>query len=186
MWVQWVHVYYKKYNSMWGAEPNQASWVIQKILKVKKYFEEAGYSEEEVLRMENFLTKAMYLKLRGEFSKVPWRRLICKNAGLSKWIFILFLAAHRRLLTRDKLRKWGCLEDTSFPLCHTEEKTINHLFFKCSFSTQVWAAVLDWQRVHRQVMTWDQELEWAEQHCKGRSSNANIYKMTLAGSIYYT
>nr|XP_016506912.1 PREDICTED: uncharacterized protein LOC107824621 [Nicotiana tabacum] len=97
--------------------------------------------------------------------------------------YSIFLAAHRRLLTR--LRRWGYLEDTTCSLCNTEEETIDHLFFKCSFSTQVWAAVLDWQGINRQVMVWDHELEWAERHCKGRSSKAEIYRMTLADNIYY-
>ncbi|XP_016450093.1 uncharacterized protein LOC107774942 [Nicotiana tabacum] len=172
-------------KKVWGDEPKQPSWVIQKIFKSKKYFEEAGYSEEEVFRMEKFPTKAMYLKLQGEFSKVPWRRMMCNNIGLPKWIFILFPAAYRRLQTRDRLRRWGCVEDDTCPLCHTEEETIDHLFFKCLFSTQIRTAVLEWQRVHRHAMTWDQELKWAEQYCKGRSSNAEIYRMSLAGSIYY-
>ncbi|XP_019225731.1 PREDICTED: uncharacterized protein LOC109207296 [Nicotiana attenuata] len=127
----------------------------------------------------------MYLKQRGQFSKVSWRRLICNNSGLPKWIFIMFLAAYRRLQTRDRLRRWGYVEDDTCPLCNTEVETTNHLFFTCSFSTQIWTAMLEWLRIYRQVMTWEHELKWAEQHCRGRSANAEIYKMMLAGSIYY-
>ncbi|XP_070004706.1 uncharacterized protein [Nicotiana sylvestris] len=185
MWVQWVHVYYKKYNPRWGDKPKQASWVIQKIFKAKKYFEEVGYTEEDVLRLETFPIKTMYLKQRGQFSKVSWRRLICNNSGLPKWIFIMFLAAHRRLQTRDRLRKWGCVEDDTCPLCNTEVETTDHLFFTCSFSTQIWTVILEWLRIYRQVMTWEHELKWAKQHYHGRSANAEIYKMMLAGSIYY-
>ncbi|XP_075083357.1 uncharacterized protein LOC142167100 [Nicotiana tabacum] len=36
MWVQWIHIYYKKHNSLWSAEPKQASWIMQRILKAKK------------------------------------------------------------------------------------------------------------------------------------------------------
>lgn len=68
IWVQWVHVYYKKYNPGWRDEPKQASWVIRKNFKAKIYFEEAGYTEKDVLRLEIFPIKTMYLKQRGEFS----------------------------------------------------------------------------------------------------------------------
>ncbi|XP_019245163.1 PREDICTED: uncharacterized protein LOC109225027 [Nicotiana attenuata] len=184
MWIQWVQLYYKRYIT-WGDQPKQASWVVQKIIKAKKHFEKAGYSEEEVLQMDKFSIKAMYSKLRGDFTKVSWRRMTCNNAGLPKWTFTLYLAGHRRLLTRERLGRWGFLEDTSCAPCNSEEETIDHLFFKCSFSAQVWAAMLEWQGIKRQVMAWGQELEWAERQYKGKSRTAEVYRMVLAGSIYY-
>lgn len=48
LWVQWVHVYYKKQIAGWSIEAKQASWIIQKIFKARQYFEEAGYNETEV------------------------------------------------------------------------------------------------------------------------------------------
>ncbi|XP_070003206.1 uncharacterized protein [Nicotiana sylvestris] len=178
--MQWVHVYYKKYNLGWGTEPKKASWVIQKIFKAKKYFVEASYTEDDVLRMKTFSIKDVYLKNRGEFSKVSWRRIIWNNVGLPKWIFMGYLAAHRRLQTRDRLKRWGCVA-----LCKPEAKTMNHLFFVCPFSKIIWASILRWLKIVKPVMDWEHELQWAEQHCRGRSAIAEIYRMMLVGSIYY-
>ncbi|KAG5575117.1 hypothetical protein H5410_055251 [Solanum commersonii] len=37
---------------------------------------------------------------------VPWRRLMCNNPGLSKWLFILYVTIHDRLFTKDRMLKW--------------------------------------------------------------------------------
>ncbi|XP_019252833.1 PREDICTED: uncharacterized protein LOC109231641 [Nicotiana attenuata] len=164
--------------------PKQASWVNQKIFKAKKYFEEDGYSEEDVIRMQHFKVKEMYLKKRGQYTKVTWRRIIWNNASLPKWIFVGFLAAHRRLQTRDRLKAWGCVEEETCPLCKAEAENIDHLFFMCPFSMKIWVTMLRWMKINRPVMDWNHELTWAEQHCGGKAK-AEIYRMTLTGSIYY-
>ncbi|XP_019237786.1 PREDICTED: uncharacterized protein LOC109217943 [Nicotiana attenuata] len=128
---------YKKQNSLWTIQPKQASWMVQKILKAKKYFEEAGYTEEDVEGIRSFSIKTMYVKIQGEFARVSWRKLVFNNAGLPKWIFPVFLSAHRRLLTKDRLRGWGYVEDATCSLCNTEEETIDHLFFSCPYSSRV-------------------------------------------------
>ncbi|XP_009759121.1 uncharacterized protein LOC142182301 [Nicotiana tabacum] len=135
--------------------------------------------------MKTFSIKDVYLKNRGEFSKVSWRRIIWNNARLSKWIFMIYLAAHRRLQIRDRLKRWGCVEDDSCPLCNAEAETMNHLFFVCPFSKIIWVTMLRWLKIVRPVMDWEHELQWAEQHCRGRSAAAEIYRMILVGSIYY-
>ncbi|XP_009623361.1 uncharacterized protein [Nicotiana tomentosiformis] len=185
MWVQWIHVYYKKQNSLWSIEPKQASWMVQKILKAKQYFEEVGYTEEDVEGIRSFSIKTMYVKIQGEFARVPWRKLVYNNAGLPKWIFTVFLAAHRSLLTKDRLRGWGYVEDATCSLCNNEEETTDHLFFSCPYSSRVWIAMLRWQGIHRQAMTWTNEIEWAERYYKGRSTTAELYKLILADSLYY-
>ncbi|WMV50781.1 hypothetical protein MTR67_044166 [Solanum verrucosum] len=60
---------------LWKARVNmgdskQASWMVMKILKAQKYFEEAGWSEQEVVTWSGFSIKKMYLKLRGNFQKM--------------------------------------------------------------------------------------------------------------------
>ncbi|XP_070020029.1 uncharacterized protein [Nicotiana sylvestris] len=70
LWVQWIHAYYIKGNTIWNTQPKSTSWVIQKIFKAKRQFEEAGYSEEDVNQMEKFSIKQIYKALQGRFQKV--------------------------------------------------------------------------------------------------------------------
>ncbi|KAG5572985.1 hypothetical protein H5410_062751 [Solanum commersonii] len=89
----------------------------------------------------------MYKKLRGEYIKVPWRRMTCNNQGNPKWIFALYLAIQRRLYTRDRLEKWG-----------SQVKVSNG---------------------------WNEELTWAVEHASNKTIQAEVYRMTLAATIYY-
>ncbi|KAG5605107.1 hypothetical protein H5410_026599 [Solanum commersonii] len=49
--------------------------------------------------------------LRGTYTKVHLRRIVCNNHGAPKWKFILFLVTSRRLLTSDRLTKWKTITD---------------------------------------------------------------------------
>lgn len=70
---------------------------------------------------EVFSTK-MYISMRGLFQKMEWRRLVCNNQGMPKWTFILILALHGKLPTKNRLAKWGVVTDKICPLCNIEEK----------------------------------------------------------------
>ncbi|XP_060182493.1 uncharacterized protein LOC132612187 [Lycium barbarum] len=184
LWVQWVHTYYGKHKNLWDEEVKQASWMIRKILKAKKYIKAVGISPDEFIAMSYYSIKAMYQKLKGEAPRVHWWRLFCHNEGLFRWLFTFNLAAHGRLATRDRLKKWGMTNDVVCPLCDGNDESINHLFFECAYVAGVWNKLLVWQGIHRQAMTWNHELTWACSHIKGRRPGEEIYKMELAGCVY--
>ncbi|XP_060182555.1 uncharacterized protein LOC132612271 [Lycium barbarum] len=159
--------------------------MVQKMFKVKKYIEQAGLYEDDLMSMLKFSVKKMYLLMRGVFTKVPWRRMVCNNYGAPKWIFILRLAAHERLYTRDRLVKWGVTKNPDCPLCQNGLETIAHLFFQCTYSATVWRELLKWQGIQRLPMEWTQELKWANEHAKGRNNKAEVYRMVMAASVYH-
>ncbi|XP_075076376.1 uncharacterized protein LOC142163027 [Nicotiana tabacum] len=144
-----------------------------------------GINGNEFQSLSNFSIRKLYTKMRGVFTKVSWRKLVCNNLGASKWIFILGLVAHEKLLTRDKLIQWGMEVPLACPLCNTRNESISHLFFQCDMSSYIWKKVLAWQGISRMVMDWQEELKWAEVYARGRRVEAEIYRMTLAASVYY-
>lgn len=78
--MKWVHLYYLKGQNEREFFPNQASWMLKKIFKASKTFEEVGLIYTQVKGTNSFSIKSVYLKLRGEHPpKVAWRRLICNN-----------------------------------------------------------------------------------------------------------
>ncbi|KAH0774098.1 hypothetical protein KY290_011235 [Solanum tuberosum] len=89
LWVKWIHSYYGNRDLLMDI-PKQASWIIQRTLKATKYFAQAGYGVEDILTMPNISIKQFYVKLRGQFQKVPWRRLVSTEVWkkLLKWIGI--------------------------------------------------------------------------------------------------
>lgn len=150
--IQWVHAYYIKGGPIWHVNAPLASWMVKKILKAMDTFEAVGHNEQEVIVITKFTIKLIYSKLRGTYTKVDWRRLICNNYGASKWKFILFLATWQRLLTRDRLAKWKTIPDTSCVLCTSVDESLEHLFFQCHYSAAIWNKVLIRMGIQRRSM----------------------------------
>ncbi|XP_060183140.1 uncharacterized protein LOC132613105 [Lycium barbarum] len=140
---------------------------------------------DDVWNLNSFPIKQIYQQLRGVFQKVTWRKLVCNNLGCPKWIFILTLVANERIHTRDRLEKWGITNDTECPLCENAVESIDHLFFSCRFSQAIWRRLLKWQRINRQPMQWSDELNWAVTNASGNSIAAQIFRIVLAGTVYF-
>ncbi|XP_019229394.1 PREDICTED: uncharacterized protein LOC109210430 [Nicotiana attenuata] len=69
LWIQWVHTYYIKGNTIWNTEPKNTSWAIQKIFKARSYFANAGFSEEDVQKMENALSNKYTKPCKENFQR---------------------------------------------------------------------------------------------------------------------
>lgn len=172
LWVLWVHSYYGKQSYVWGVQVKQASWMVQRILKVHKYLQEAGYSEQDMITMDKYSIKEVYQQMRGSMERVEWRKLVWANLGAPKWLFILYIALNRRLT-----------DEVTCPLCQVSDEDIDHLFFKCSCAEKVWNKLLGWQGIQRQSMNWQEEVRWALRNMKGKNSKMQVYRMTLAGAL---
>lgn len=67
----------------------------------------------------------------------PWKR-IWKSWAPNKCKFFMWLVAHDRCWTADRLAKRGLPHPQFCILCDQEEETINHLLVSCVFSRAVW------------------------------------------------
>jgi hypothetical protein len=85
----------------------------------------------------------------GSIQFNPWER-IWKSWAPSKCKFFIWLAAHDRCWTADRLAKKGLPHPAKCPLCDQEKETINHLLLTCVFSRQAWFFIL--QRVGLQSL----------------------------------
>nr|XP_016473346.1 PREDICTED: uncharacterized protein LOC107795263 [Nicotiana tabacum] len=164
---------------------NQASWIVRKILKAKENFEKVGYNYEYLRQMMTCSIKHLYYKLQEDFNKVSWRKLVCNNAGCPRWIFMLILVANGRLYTKDGLLKWGIHNDQTCPLCSQANESIQHLFFECQYAAEVWKILLNWQGINRNIYGWSEELQWAENWARNRSATTELFKIILAGCVYF-
>nr|XP_016478967.1 PREDICTED: uncharacterized protein LOC107800323 [Nicotiana tabacum] len=127
----------------------------------------------------------MYKALQGEFQKVTWRCLVCNNKGMPKCIFILRLAIQDRLATKERLARWGLVDETLCTMCHRNNETMHHLFFDCDYSNEIWQKLLSWQGVMKRKKQWKEEVQWAEKKAAGKSAGAEIYRMVLTATVYH-
>uniref|UniRef100_A0A3Q7EXN5 Reverse transcriptase zinc-binding domain-containing protein n=1 Tax=Solanum lycopersicum TaxID=4081 RepID=A0A3Q7EXN5_SOLLC len=142
------------------------------------------WNEEYVEQIDKFSIEQLYKALRGDYQKVEWRRLTYNNVACPKWIFAFYLALQSRLLTNDRLATWGCVEDVHCVLCGTDGDSHNHIFFRSLFSSQVWQKVFCWQSIHGKARGWEEETTWVIAECKGKQARAEVYRMSLAATIY--
>ena len=99
----------------------------------------------------------------GATSFRPWER-IWKSWAPNKCKFFMWLAAHNRCWTADRLTRRNLPHPERCPLCDQAEETIDHLLVSCIFTRQVWFRIL--QKLGLQTLTPEVETasfdEWWE------------------------
>ncbi|KAH0748008.1 hypothetical protein KY290_027240 [Solanum tuberosum] len=131
------------------------------------------------------LTRSMYLQLLGELPQVIWKGLIFQNQARPKATFTLWLCLHGKMLTTERLNKWGMNVDPTCVLCRSYFEDKDHLFTECSYGNQVWNRLLNW--IGQPFITpqsWTQHLEWSLTHGKGKSAQARIFRMLNAEIVH--
>jgi hypothetical protein len=93
-----------------------------------------------------FSTKSAYEAMFiGAIEFKPWER-IWRSWAPGKCKFFMWLVAHDRCWTADRLEKRGLPHPQCCPLCDQEDKTINDLLVACVFSRQAWCdGQRDWE-----------------------------------------
>lgn len=67
------YIIYIKGRQVWDAEPKQISWIVRKVWKTRKILEDAGLTQND---LKTFSIHKIYIRLRGDFQKVPWRKIM--------------------------------------------------------------------------------------------------------------
>ena len=80
----------------------------------------------------------------------PWE-MIWKSWAPGKCRFFMWLVAHKRCWTVDRLARRGLPTRICCPLCDQHEELINHLLCACPFSREFWFLLL--QKLSLQALT---------------------------------
>ncbi|XP_019231205.1 PREDICTED: uncharacterized protein LOC109212045 [Nicotiana attenuata] len=156
LWIKWIHTVYIKeqcINSM--SIPMNASWMVRKILEAREIINQL----HRPLKDKKSIIKQIYLQLTPMLPKTTWRSLMCSNATRPKAIITMWLQCQGRLLTVDRLKKWGLSVNGSCVLCHTNLETRNHLFAECDYAKRLWGRLSQWAKVQNiSSSTWEQQL----------------------------
>jgi len=52
---------------------------------------------------DKYSIKEVYQQMKGNMERVEWMKLVWANLGAPKWLFILYIALNKRLLTKNML-----------------------------------------------------------------------------------
>lgn len=72
IWIRWIHAYYIKGLDLFTMKcPNQASWIVQKIIGSAQYFQDDA-KRAKLVESSHFSIKKLYLDMRSPIAKVQW------------------------------------------------------------------------------------------------------------------
>ncbi|XP_058779495.1 uncharacterized protein LOC131653382 isoform X4 [Vicia villosa] len=127
--------------------------------------------------------KLLYLDLLATDVKPVWRHLMFGNFARPRSVFIFWLACNGRLATKERLKRFGLIQDDRRVFC-LQQETIGHLFFCCNRLKSIWEQVLRWINIAHTPMEWDRELEWITYSCRGKGWRATLLKSAVTETVY--
>ncbi|XP_023637566.1 uncharacterized protein LOC111830212 [Capsella rubella] len=146
-----------------------------------------------------FSTKDTWNHIRTASSRVAWGKGVWFSHATPKFTFCVWLAVHDRLPTGEKMVKWSRGLSGICEFCQQDVETRDHLFFACSYASEIWASTAkglllshyttDWTRLIALISTPHQDRVhtfllryafqavvygiWRERNCR-RHGNAPI------------
>ncbi|KAG7569624.1 Endonuclease/exonuclease/phosphatase superfamily [Arabidopsis thaliana x Arabidopsis arenosa] len=88
-----------------------------------------------------FASSNTWQQIRHADQKVSWYKGVWFSDSIPKFSFLLWLAVRNRLSTGERMLAWNRAVNPSCVLCNAPMETLEHLFFACSYSSQIWKAL---------------------------------------------
>ncbi|XP_059291842.1 uncharacterized protein LOC132045304 [Lycium ferocissimum] len=157
--------------------PGQASWMVRKLLGTRDLLPQVQWNNTK----NKSKIKEIYLQLLDNLPKVEWRYTMFRNSARPKAIFHPWLQIQNRLLTVDRLLKWGMQVEPKCVFCKGVDETRDHIFFECHYAQQVWYRLMRWLKIQ-----WLAQSSWRLQYLliwarnRGKSNQANVLKMVYS------
>lgn len=109
--------------------------------------------------MDNrFASRKCYTVMIDDHSRIAWRHLFYRNYARPRASHTTWLACHGRLATKDRLCRFGLIQEKICSLCNEVDESHDHLFFACSESKKVWSEVLNWIDCQHSPQPWNEEI----------------------------
>ncbi|XP_074296921.1 uncharacterized protein LOC141627584 [Silene latifolia] len=119
LWIKWVDHIYLKGTPWFHYEPtNYSSWAWRKVCQIKSMFQSGYINGLWQGDAKDYTIVEGYKWLQSTAgTKVPWFTVVWNRYNVPKWNFTMWLVQHERLLTLDRLRKWGMAVPSECFIC---------------------------------------------------------------------
>lgn len=191
LWVRWVNHVYLRGASIWElSSKKDDSPLLKKIVSIASYFKDTEGSTQaacqkltEWIHGDNIRIAEAYDYFRPKGEKIVWAKDVWSSYIPPKLSFILWLSAKTKLLTKDRLQ---FLEiDNRCILCQDLSESVQHLFFQCSMSREIWGHIKRWLGITRAMSTIPSALKWIKKEGHGTSWQCKAKKIALASTVYH-
>ncbi|KAL3518814.1 hypothetical protein ACH5RR_021403 [Cinchona calisaya] len=89
-----------------------------------------------------YTTKSAYHRMRDSQHNICWSHLVWFKGNIPRFAFITWLACKFTLSTKSRLKAWGVVKEDQCVFCPMEPDTIEHLFFACPYTYEVWKEIM--------------------------------------------
>ncbi|XP_062094337.1 uncharacterized protein LOC133800396 [Humulus lupulus] len=177
LWVKWFHHDYLKQEDWWNySAPINSSWYWRKIDEVKGKLR--SLIERLHVHKEDYHISKGYVYIHSPLDKVYWGKEVWGRLNTPKHSFILWLAIHNRLNTKDRLKRHGVIDQSDCLFCGEAEESCEHLFFNCHFSLNCYQQILQWLNWRTKLTTLKKVIRWIE-----RASSSSFQKLVFSAVI---
>ncbi|XP_074303041.1 uncharacterized protein LOC141637463 [Silene latifolia] len=192
IWVHWISQYYLQDQSIWLMEirehhPECLRGVIQtrdhciaqlgSILHVKRLLQQCTVADK-------FSIQHAYNALRTKYAVTECSQAIHRGFYLPRHRVLLQLAAQNRFATVDHLASRGLPMVNRCSLCQRHSESAAHLFFACSYSTEVLQAIKQWVGINTPDNSLQQLLSWANKRKIRRHWRIQWVQNNIAAIVY--
>lgn len=112
-----------------------------------------------------------------------WWRLLQWNQARPRAVFILWLAYHEKLATKEILCRFGFITNDRCSFCN-EQETFSHLLFSCGNLKLIWKRILNWLEVGTTPSIWKDDIHWEISNCKRKWWKMILLKCSLVEIAY--
>ena len=114
---------------------------------ISKYIPAGADRDDALLWLPNgggsFIVRSTWEAIRTHSPKVLWRKIVWHKSLLPWFSLMLWQVLKNRLPTGDRLARYGIASSDLCSVCHAHPEIVNHLFFECFYSQQVWNIVME-------------------------------------------
>jgi hypothetical protein len=104
--------------------------------------------------------------------------------AIPKHAFILWNVFWNALVTKQKMCCWGYNGNNLCLFCYSAQESIEHLFFRCSFSSRIWTNIMAECSVLQAPLDCDDIPSLGAVVLSGRSLKANLRRLSLGATVY--
>ncbi|XP_024014349.1 uncharacterized protein LOC112088339 [Eutrema salsugineum] len=159
--------------------------------EIEKYRASANYDLKDVALWkcghekfkQRFRSKDTWLQIRQTNIRWGWEEVVWFKYATPKYSFFHWTVMHNSISTGDRMIKWNANANPSCVLCNHPLKTVDHLFFNCPFSDQIWQTLIRGLLRDRYTTNWHEVLSPVKDSSQDRIS-LFILQYTLQATIY--
>ncbi|GKV32308.1 hypothetical protein SLEP1_g40922 [Rubroshorea leprosula] len=172
----------------YGMASNKISSIVQIQMHLFDMFPKEGEKDMVIWRPSNFgnfKVGQTWNWLKRKKTRKVWHRLIWFSQAIPKHSFISWLAILNRLSTKAQQRKWTPSIVDTCVLCNNEPETIEHLFFKCSYTQKIWKTLSAMAGIPL-TNSWQGLLHWMGKKVSRKSLQNTLVKLAWNAAMYHT